>query len=157
MSAIKLIVGLGNPGAQYENTRHNAGFWCLQEVARNYNIALKADKKHQGAIGKGLIGSQTCWLLAPTTFMNLSGVAVSSLANFHKIKPQEILVLHDEIDLPTGCIKLKQGGGHGGQNGLRDIITRLGNQKDFYRLRIGIDHPGHKDKVTGHVLGKPKS
>lgn len=157
MSKIKLIVGLGNPGTQYQATRHNAGAWCLTELAQQYNIQLKADKKHQGLLGKGLIGSQTCWLLAPTTFMNLSGLSVSSLANFHKIKPQEILVLHDEIDLPTGSVRLKQGGGHGGQNGLRDIISRLGNQKDFYRLRIGIGHPGHKDKVTGHVLGKPKA
>lgn len=156
MSAIKLIVGLGNPGNQYEHTRHNAGVWCLQEIAKQYNICLKADKKHQGLLGKGQIGAHTCWLLAPTTFMNLSGVSVSSLANFHKIKPEEILVLHDEIDLPVGSIKLKQGGGHGGQNGLRDIIARLGNQKNFHRLRIGVDHPGHKDKVTSHVLGKPQ-
>ncbi len=152
---IKLIVGLGNPGKEYAQTRHNAGFWALQALAEKYQINLKADKKHQGQLGKGQIGSQTCWLLAPTTYMNLSGVAVSSLAHFHKIKPAEILVLHDEIDLPVGCVRLKKGGGHGGQNGLRDIINRLGKQTDFYRLRIGIAHPGSKDKVTAHVLGKP--
>lgn len=153
---IKLIVGLGNPGKDYAHTRHNAGAWCLQAMADKYQIRLQADKKHHGLLGKGQIGTQTCWLLAPTTYMNLSGVAVSSLANFHKLRAQEILVLHDEIDLPVGCVRLKQGGGHGGQNGLRDIINRLGKQADFYRLRIGIAHPGSKDKVTAHVLGKPR-
>jgi PTH1 family peptidyl-tRNA hydrolase len=157
MSKIKLIVGLGNPGAEYEATRHNAGAWFLAEVARTYNISLKADKKFFGICGQGKIEGQDVWLLFPTTFMNKSGQAVQSLANFYKINTDEILVAHDELDLPSGVAKLKKGGGHGGQNGLRDIITSLGNNKDFHRLRIGISHPGDKNRVTGHVLGRPSA
>lgn len=152
---IRLIVGLGNPGAEYEHTRHNAGFWLVEQLARQEGISLSPDKKFFGRSGKGRIGGQECYLLLPTTFMNRSGQAVSALANFYKIKPSEILVAHDELDMPAGVAKFKTGGGHGGQNGLRDIIARMSNQKDFHRLRIGIGHPGDKNLVTGHVLGRP--
>ena len=152
---VQLIVGLGNPGAEYENTRHNAGAWFVEQLARQHNIQLKPEKKFFGLAGKGRINGQDVWLLFPTTFMNKSGQAVQALAQFYKIKPENILVAHDELDLPSGTAKFKQGGGHGGQNGLRDIISQLGNNKNFYRLRIGIGHPGDKNKVTGHVLGRP--
>ncbi len=151
---IRLIVGLGNPGAEYENTRHNAGFWLVERLARQEGIALSPDKKFFGLSGKGRIGGQECYLLLPTTFMNRSGQAVAALANFYKIKTSEILVVHDELDMPPGVAKFKTGGGHGGQNGLRDIIARMSNQKDFHRLRVGIGHPGDKNLVTGHVLGR---
>lgn len=152
---IRLIVGLGNPGSEYEHTRHNAGAWLLFELARYYNVQLKPDKKFHGLAGKAIIKGQEVWLVFPTTFMNLSGQAVQALANFYKIPVNQILVAHDELDLPVGTAKFKLGGGHGGQNGLRDIINKMGNDKNFYRLRIGIGHPGDKSKVTGHVLGKP--
>ncbi len=151
---IGLIVGLGNPGAEYENTRHNAGFWLVERLARQEGITLSPDKKFFGLSGKGRIGGQECYLLMPTTFMNRSGQAVAALANFYKIKTSEILVVHDELDMPPGVAKFKTGGGHGGQNGLRDIIARMSNQKDFHRLRVGIGHPGDKNLVTGHVLGR---
>lgn len=151
---IRLIVGLGNPGAEYEHTRHNAGAWLVERLARREGISLSPDKKFFGLSGKGRISGQECFLLLPTTFMNRSGQAVAALANFYKIKPNEILVAHDELDMPAGVAKFKIGGGHGGQNGLRDIIAQLGNQKDFHRLRIGIGHPGDKSLVTGHVLGR---
>ncbi|MAD46978.1 MAG: aminoacyl-tRNA hydrolase [Oceanospirillaceae bacterium] len=152
---IRLIAGLGNPGAEYEHTRHNAGAWLVEELARSEGIRLSPDKKFHGFSGKGMIGGQECWLLIPTTFMNLSGQAVQALASFYKLKPEEILVVHDELDLPAGQARFKTGGGHGGQNGLRDIIAKLGNNRNFHRLRIGIGHPGDKNKVTGHVLGRP--
>ncbi|MEY8204096.1 MAG: aminoacyl-tRNA hydrolase [Bermanella sp.] len=151
---IKLIVGLGNPGSEYQNTRHNAGVDLLQELARFYNVSLKPDKKFHGLVGKTQIKGQDVWLIFPTTFMNLSGQAVQALANFYKISVNNILVVHDELDLPVGTAKFKLGGGHGGQNGLRDIINKMGNNKNFYRLRIGIGHPGDKSKVSGHVLGR---
>ena len=151
---IRLIVGLGNPGAEYEHTRHNAGFWLVERLARQEGISLSPDKKFFGLAGKGRIGGQECYLLLPTTFMNRSGQSVEALANFYKIKTSEILVVHDELDMPPGIAKFKTGGGHGGQNGLRDIIARMSNQKDFHRLRIGIGHPGDKNLVTGHVLGR---
>ena len=151
---IRLIVGLGNPGAEYEQTRHNAGAWLVERLARQEGISLSPDKKFFGLSGKGRIAGQECFLLLPTTFMNRSGQSVAALANFYKIKPNEILVAHDELDMPAGVAKFKIGGGHGGQNGLRDIIAQLGNQKDFHRLRIGIGHPGDKSLVTGHVLGR---
>jgi|TARA_B110000008_G_C16874061_1_gene526021 PTH1 family peptidyl-tRNA hydrolase len=151
---IRLIVGLGNPGAEYEQTRHNAGAWLVERLARQEGISLSPDKKFFGLSGKGRIAGQECFLLLPTTFMNRSGQSVAALANFYKIKPNEILVAHDELDMPAGVAKFKTGGGHGGQNGLRDIIAQLGNQKDFHRLRVGIGHPGDKSLVTGHVLGR---
>ena len=151
---IKLIAGLGNPGSEYSKTRHNAGVWFIEELARSHNISLRPEKKYLGLYGKGMIAGNLVHLLIPTTFMNLSGQAVAPLANFYKITVDEILVAHDELDMQPGICKIKKGGGHGGHNGLRDIIARMANNKDFYRLRIGIDHPGHRDKVTGHVLGK---
>ncbi len=153
---IELIVGLGNPGSEYEHTRHNAGFWFVDQLAQQHGIRLSPDKKYSGLTGKGSINGHACWLLKPTTFMNRSGVSVQALANFYKLSPAQILVIHDELDLPTGVARYKRGGGHGGQNGLRDIISQLGNNKDFHRLRIGIAHPGDKSLVTGHVLGRPK-
>lgn len=153
--SIQLIVGLGNPGAEYQHTRHNAGAWLVEKLARQEGINLMPERKFHGLYGKGRIGGQDCWLLIPTTFMNLSGNAVQALANFYKLAPAQILVVHDELDLPAGQAKFKFGGGHGGQNGLRDIISKLGNNQNFHRLRIGIGHPGDKSKVTGHVLGKP--
>lgn len=155
MSQIKLIVGLANPGAKYEGTRHNAGEWFVNELARMYNTSLKEEAKYFGKVAKINTAQGEVRLLVPTTFMNLSGKAVGALANFYRIKPEEILVAHDELDLPPGVAKIKQGGGHGGHNGLKDIIASLGNNNNFYRVRIGIGHPGHKDLVAGYVLGKP--
>lgn len=154
MSQIKLIVGLANPGAKYEGTRHNAGEWLINELARMYNVSLKDDAKYFGKVGKIATAQGDVWLLVPTTFMNLSGKAVGALANFFRIKPDEIIVAHDELDLPCGVAKIKQGGGHGGHNGLKDIISALGNNNNFYRIRIGIDHPGDKTMVANYVLGK---
>ncbi len=151
---IQLIVGLGNPGPEYTNTRHNAGTWFVEQLAQQFNITLRPEKKYSGLYGKGEIGGHLVHLLIPTTFMNRSGKAVAPLANFFRIPVNNILVAHDELDMEPGSCKIKLGGGHGGHNGLRDIIASLANNKDFYRLRIGIGHPGHKDKVTGHVLGK---
>ena len=151
---IQLVVGLGNPGSEYSKTRHNAGDWFVQELASRYNISLKPEKKYSGLYGKGLIAGQLVHLLIPTTFMNCSGKAVAPLANFFRIPVENILVAHDELDMLPGICKIKKGGGHGGHNGLRDIISCMANNKEFYRLRIGIDHPGHRDRVTGHVLGK---
>lgn len=152
---IKLLVGLGNPGAEYVNTRHNAGAWLIEELARRNNVSLKNEAKFFGLTGRLTINGQDLRLLIPTTFMNLSGKAIAAMANFYQIKPEEIMVAHDEMDLPPGVAKFKKGGGHGGHNGLRDTISKLGNNKEFYRLRIGVGHPGHKDKVVGYVLGKP--
>ena len=151
---IKLIVGLGNPGKEYASTRHNAGAIFVEALANQALQTLKPDGKFQGLYAKATISGQDIHLLIPTTFMNRSGQAVQAIAQFFKIQPEEILVAHDELDIPMGTMKLKKGGGHGGQNGLRDIITKLGGNKEFSRLRIGIGHPGHASKVTGHVLGK---
>ena len=155
MSQIKLIVGLANPGAKYEGTRHNAGEWLVNELARMYNTSLKEEAKYFGKVAKINTAQGEVRLLVPTTFMNLSGKAVGALANFYRIKPEEILVAHDELDLPPGVAKIKQGGGHGGHNGLKDIIASLGNNNNFYRVRIGIGHPGQRDLGAGYVLGKP--
>lgn len=155
---IELIVGLGNPGRQYEDTRHNAGAWFVERLVKQYSGSLSNDSKYQGQSGRITIDGQQVRLLIPSTFMNLSGQAVAPFAHFFKIPPEKILVAHDELDLPPGTAKLKQGGGHGGHNGLRDIINKLGNNKNFCRLRIGIGHPGSADKVSGFVLTKaPKT
>ncbi len=151
---IQLVVGLGNPGPEYKKTRHNAGVWFIEELASRYNISLRPEKKYFGLYGKGLIGNEVVHLLIPTTFMNRSGQSVAPLANFFRIPVENILVAHDELDMEPGVCKIKKGGGHGGHNGLRDIISCMANNKEFYRLRIGIGHPGHRDRVTGHVLGK---
>ena len=152
---IQLVVGLGNPGPEYSKTRHNAGAWFVEELAARYNISLRPEKKYSGFYGKGQIGNTLVHLLIPTTFMNRSGQAVAPLANFFRISVENLLVAHDELDMEPGACKIKQAGGHGGHNGLRDIIACMANNKEFYRLRIGIGHPGHRDRVTGHVLGKP--
>jgi len=151
---IKLIVGLGNPGPQYSETRHNAGAWCVNAIANNFSIPLSLETKFFGHVGRGSIDGNDCRLLIPNTFMNLSGKSVGAIATFYKILPDEILVAHDELDIDPGTVKLKKSGGHGGHNGLRDIISSLANCRDFYRLRIGIGHPGDKKQVTNYVLGK---
>lgn len=151
---IRLLVGLANPGAEYAKTRHNAGAWVVEELARAHQITLREESKYFGQTGRIQANGHDLRLLIPSTYMNLSGKSVSALANFYQIKPEEILVAHDELDLPPGVAKFKKGGGHGGHNGLRDIISKMGNNKDFYRLRIGIGHPGDKNKVSGFVLGK---
>lgn len=151
-ASIKLIVGLGNPGPEYEQTPHNAGFWFIDEVARIYHGQLKADNKFHGDVAKVRIAGRECWLLKPMTFMNRSGQAVNALANYYKIGQSEVLVAHDELDFPAGKVRLKKGGGHGGHNGLRDIMPGLG--KDFYRLRIGVGHPGDRERVTNHLLSR---
>ncbi|MFV0547158.1 MAG: aminoacyl-tRNA hydrolase [Limnobaculum xujianqingii] len=155
MSSIKLIVGLANPGAEYAQTRHNAGAWFVDLLAERNNQALKEEAKFFGYTARLNIAGNDIRLLVPTTFMNLSGKAVLAMANFFRIAPDEILVAHDELDLPPGVAKLKLGGGNGGHNGLKDIANKLGNNPNFYRLRIGIGHPSDKNKVTGFVLGKP--
>lgn len=155
MSQIKLIVGLANPGAKYKDTRHNAGEWLINEIARQFNVSLKEEAKFFGKVAKINAAGREVRLLVPITFMNLSGKAVGALANFYRIKPEEILVAHDELDFPPGVAKIKQGGGHGGHNGLKDIIASLGNSNSFYRVRIGIGHPGSKELVAGYVLGQP--
>ena len=153
-SAIQLIVGLGNPGPEYSQTRHNAGVWFVEQLARQFNVSLKNEPKFFGYTGKFLCAGQEFKLLVPTTFMNLSGKAVLAMTQFYKLTKQQVLVAHDEMALEPGTAKFKLGGGHAGHNGLRDIISRFGNNQDFYRLRLGIGHPGHRDKVTGYVLGK---
>ena len=153
--AIKLIVGLGNPGSEYVKTRHNAGFWWIDELCANERIALKPEKKFHGNAARLSLNGPEIWLLQPMTFMNVSGRAVQALATFYKIAPPEILVVHDELDLLPGTVKMKQSGGHGGHNGLRDIVAQLGSQ-DFWRLRIGIGHPGDRDAVIGYVLQAPR-
>lgn len=153
-SRIQLIVGLGNPGPQYEKTRHNAGFWFVDAIARAHNISLKPETRFQGEVGKGFIDGTEVWLLKPMAFMNRSGQGVAALARFYKIDAEQILIAHDELDLPPGTVRLKQGGGHGGHNGLRDTIAQLGS-REFQRLRLGIGHPGHASQVADYVLTKP--
>jgi peptidyl-tRNA hydrolase, PTH1 family len=148
---LKVIVGLGNPGPKYTETRHNAGFWFIEEVARKYSATFRAEKKFHGEVAKISLEGKEIWLLKPDTFMNRSGLAVQSLLSFYRITAEQLLVAHDEIDLPPGTAKLKTGGGHGGHNGLRDIISQLGT-KDFHRLRIGVGHPGSKEQVVDYVL-----
>jgi PTH1 family peptidyl-tRNA hydrolase len=154
MSQLKLIVGLGNPGPSYSETRHNAGQWFVEELARQYSITLKPEVKFFGLVGEGFIGQNKVRLLIPTTFMNNSGQAFAAVTQFYKISLGETLVAHDELDFEPGLVKLKSSGGHGGHNGLRDIIARSGNQKNFHRLRIGIGHPGHAKLVSNWVLKK---
>ena len=152
--AIKLIIGLRNPGSAYEHTRHNAGGWLTYTLAQRHNAPFKTDKKMQADLAQITINQALCRLALPLTFMNHSGQPTRAYSQFYQIQPDEILVVHDELDLPPGRIKLKTGGGHGGHNGLRDIIAQLGSP-DFHRLRIGIGHPGHKDLVHQYVLNKP--
>jgi PTH1 family peptidyl-tRNA hydrolase len=151
---IKLLVGLGNPGPKYDDTRHNAGFWWLDAAARQLGAPLAPDKAFFGNTGRVTLQGQHRYLLAPQTYMNLSGKAVGALARFYKIAPQEILVVHDELDLPPGQVKLKLGGSSAGHNGLKDIEAQLGSQQTW-RLKVGIGHPGTREQVIGWVLEKP--
>jgi PTH1 family peptidyl-tRNA hydrolase len=153
-TAIRLIVGLGNPGQQYEGTRHNAGAEFVLALARANACTLSPESKFFGLTGRLSVHGHDVKLLIPTTFMNRSGQAIAAMTNFYKIPVDAILVAHDELDLPPGVARLKQGGGHGGHNGLRDTISALGNQKNFHRLRIGIGHPGNAEQVVGYVLNR---
>lgn len=154
MNGIRLFVGLGNPGPEYEATRHNAGFWWIDEVARATGARLSVEAKFFGLAGRMKSGAHEAWLLKPTTFMNASGRSVAALARFYKIAPEEILVIHDELDLLPGSAKIKKGGGNGGHNGLKDISAQLGTP-DYWRLRLGIGHPGEKSAVVNFVLHEP--
>jgi peptidyl-tRNA hydrolase, PTH1 family len=149
---LKLVVGLGNPGPEYARTRHNAGFWLVDELARRHGGVFRPEGKHQGELARVRIGSDEVWLLKPMSFMNRSGGPVSSVLGFYKFAPTEMLVAHDEIDLPGGIVRMKEFGGHGGHNGLRDIIAAQGDK--FWRLRIGVGHPGVKHQVVDFVLTK---
>ncbi len=151
---IQLIVGLGNPGPEYEETRHNAGFWWIDEACDAWNIRLQPEKSFFAHVGRGTVQGHQIWLMKPQTFMNRSGLAVGALCRFYKIPADHVLVVHDELDLSPGQIKLKHGGGHAGHNGLRDIHAQLGTP-DYWRLRIGIGHPGVKSEVVHWVLRKP--
>ena len=156
---IKLIVGLGNPGKKYESTRHNAGFWLVERLAAQHRLTLRKEPKFHALVARLDTPSGQTWLLEPQTWMNESGSAVGAIAKFHKISAEEILVVHDELDLPPGGVKIKQGGGHAGHNGLRDIIENLG-AADFWRLRIGIGHPrdlaASEQEVADFVLHPPR-
>jgi PTH1 family peptidyl-tRNA hydrolase len=151
---IRLLVGLGNPGAEYEATRHNAGFWFIDEVARKLKVSLVPERSYFGLAARANTADGPVWLLEPMTFMNLSGKSVAALSRFFKIAPNEILVAHDELDLMPGQVKLKLGGSHAGHNGLKDIHAQLGSP-DYWRLRLGIGHPGVKAEVVNYVLRKP--
>jgi PTH1 family peptidyl-tRNA hydrolase len=151
LTVIQLVAGLGNPGAKYEQTRHNAGFWFVDAVARKYSAQFHHESKYKSDVARCDIHGHDCRLQKPMDFMNRSGQPVAFLAGFYRIPRNAILVVHDDLDLEPGIVRLKKGGGHGGHNGLRDLIPSLGGN-DFLRLRIGIGHPGHRDAVTGHVL-----
>jgi PTH1 family peptidyl-tRNA hydrolase len=151
---IRLIVGLGNPGADYVDTRHNAGFWLADQIAVDQGVSFRFEKRYNADECKFKVGGRDIFLLKPMTFMNRSGQAVSALARYYKIKPEQILVIHDELDLPPGTNRIKQAGGHGGHNGLRDIVNHLGS-RDFFRIRVGIGHPGDASQVINYVLHKP--
>jgi PTH1 family peptidyl-tRNA hydrolase len=150
---IRLLVGLGNPGDEYAETRHNVGFWLLDRLARDARVSFRREGRLGGELAR-LAGASDCWLFKPLTFMNRSGDAVGAVLRFYRIEPQEMLVVHDDLDLPAGALRLKRGGGHGGHNGLRDLTLKLGSG-DFLRFRIGIGHPGAAERVVGHVLGRP--
>lgn len=151
----RLVVGLGNPDKEHEKTRHNAGFWYLDQLAQHYQLNFKHEQKFQSYVAHLKLSEDiNCYLCKPITYMNLSGQAVQAIAKYHKIQPEQILVAHDEIDLNVGDLRLKIGGGNGGHNGLKNIIQQL-QQKTFSRIRIGVGHPGHQDKVVPYVLSKP--
>ena len=153
--SLKVIVGLGNPGPKHDTDRHNAGVIFLHHLCKNYGATLRAENKFFGEFASINIDGQDLKLLFPTTFMNNSGKSVAALCKFYKIEPQNMLVAYDEIDFEVGVTRLKEGGGHGGHNGIRDIISALGGKKNFYRLRIGVGHPGHKSMVANYVLSPP--
>lgn len=151
-TSIRLIVGLGNPGPKYDQTRHNAGFWFVDGVARSFHGVFRSDSKFSGELARVAINGQDVWLLKPQTFMNRSGFSVRQVISFYKIAQHQVLIAHDELDLSPGIIRLKKAGGHGGHNGLRDIFSQMG--KEFWRLRVGIGHPGHRDDVVDYVLSR---
>jgi PTH1 family peptidyl-tRNA hydrolase len=155
-SRIQLIVGLGNPGREYEDTRHNAGFWFVDRICSRFRGSFRPEGKFKGELAKVNIAGDSVWLLKPDTYMNLSGDSVAAVTRFYKIPVESILVAHDELDLNPGAVRLKKGGGHGGHNGLRDTISKLGS-KEFMRLRIGIGHPGNAKQVSSFVLKKAPS
>lgn len=155
-SPLRLLVGLGNPGSRYAATRHNAGYWFADAVASRFATTFRGSPRFFGELAEVSVGGQSLRLLKPSTYMNQSGRSVSAVVQFFRLAVEDILIAHDEIDLPPGVVRLKRGGGHGGHNGLRDVIPALGNP-DFARLRIGVGHPGHKDLVTGYVLNRPGS
>ena len=150
--SLKAVIGLGNPGAEYARTRHNAGFWLADRLAEAYRGSFRAESKFAGELARVRIGAQDVLLLKPATFMNRSGEAAQKLAQFYKLAPTDLLIAHDELDLPAGTVRLKRGGGHGGHNGLRSLHQHVG--EDYLRLRIGIGHPGHRDLVLNYVLGR---
>lgn len=152
---IDLIVGLGNPGPQHQSNRHNAGAIFLHELCRTYNEQLRLESKFSGEFGSITISGKAVKLLCPTTFMNLSGRSVAAVCRFYKIEPENVLIAYDEIDFEVGVTRFKEGGGHGGHNGIRDTINALGGRNEFYRLRIGVGHPGHKSMVANYVLSDP--
>jgi PTH1 family peptidyl-tRNA hydrolase len=151
---MRLVVGLGNPGREYEATRHNAGFWWVENLAQERGVSLRSQSRFHGKVARLTADGRDCWLLMPQTYMNASGRAVTALAGFYKIPTEEILVVHDELDLPPGAARLKQGGGVAGHNGLKDISAKLG--PDFWRLRLGIGHPGDRAEVVNYVLHPPR-
>ncbi|SDW07957.1 aminoacyl-tRNA hydrolase [Thiocapsa roseopersicina] len=155
LAGIRLIVGLGNPGEQYEATRHNVGFWLVDRIAEDFHETFRAESKFFGHLARIRVCGADLRLLKPSTYMNRSGQSIAAVARFYSIPPEQILVAHDELDHPVGQVRLKQGGGHAGHNGLRDTIDALGGSRDFWRLRIGIAHPGDRTLVTGYVLGRP--
>ena len=155
MNSIKLIVGLGNPGREYQPTRHNAGFWWVEHLARAYPGTFQAENKFHGQVARSQIQGHEVLLLKPQTFMNASGRSVAAITQFYKIAAAEMLIVHDELDLPPGSAKLKFGGGHGGHNGLKDILLH-GGTADYWRLRIGIGHPGERSEVVNYVLQAPR-
>lgn len=153
--SLKAIVGLGNPGAEYERTRHNAGFWFVDDVAAAYRASFRVESKFLGETARVRLDGHDVLLLKPATFMNRSGQSAQALASFYKLEPGDLLIAHDELDLPAGTARLKISGGHGGHNGLRSVHQHLGEH--YRRLRIGIGHPGHKDQVLNYVLGRPSA
>ncbi len=154
MAGLRLVVGLGNPGAEHARTRHNAGFWLVDALARREGARFGIESKLHAETAKIVVAGEPLWLLKPTTYMNRSGLAVNAALRYWKIEPGQMLVAHDDLDLPPGVARLKFDGGHGGQNGLRDLFAHVGHGR-FHRLRLGIGHPGHKDRVTSWVLGRP--
>jgi PTH1 family peptidyl-tRNA hydrolase len=154
MAGLRLIVGLGNPGAEHARTRHNAGFWFADALAQREGLRFGIESKLHAETTRVVVDGQPVWLLKPITYMNKSGLAVSAALRYYKIEPEQMLVAHDDLDLPAGAVRLKFDGGHGGQNGLRDLLEHLGHGR-FHRLRFGIGHPGHKDRVLSWVLGRP--
>ena len=154
-SPLRLIIGLGNPGSEYAETRHNAGFWFCERLARELGTSFSRESRYHGLVAKARVNGADCWLLMPQTFMNRSGQAVQALAHFYRIAPAEMLVVHDELDIPPGQMRLKFGGGLGGHNGLKDITSHLGTQ-DYWRLRVGIGHPGDRNEVVNFVLKPPR-